>query len=77
MNDGPMWLVVVEFEPEKVTNDFDSGEEYIRERFCEEYDLDPDKADEFLSLDLKLHEWCITYKRVRQRGFHLRRIETL
>lgn len=77
MIDGPVWLVVAEFEPEKVTIDFDGGEEYLRERFCEEYDLDREAADEHLGLDMKLREWCITYKRVRQRGFHMRRIETL
>ena len=72
-----MWLVCVEFEPEAVTDDFDKGEEHIRNAFIEAYNLTPEQAEEFLGLDLKLHEWCITYKRVRQRDYSLRRIETL
>lgn len=77
MSDQHMWLVVSEFEPEAVTNDFEKGIAHLEAAFCKEYNLIPEKAAQFLGVDMKLGEWCLTFNQVRQRGFHVRKIETL
>lgn len=72
-----MWLVQVEFDPVAVTSDFDKGEQYLLEAFYEDFGLDPETTAPVMGIDLKLGDWCLTRNRVRQRGYHLRKIETL